>query len=229
MKVKLIAAAVVAALVAVVIAVVIPVVQAKDNKTTYITSSELTGIVNVSKLSTAEYRYNSIAAKYNDNGDVEYHVYYESTISATYDMSAIDFVIDDDEKTIKPILPNPVIGDPAIDSTSLDYLPKAPNANLRDVITICKEDALAEIEQAGGILYTARQNMKRTIEALLAPLTESSDYEIIWPDDDASDDANDNQAGAESGDSQQEETEAGANEADTALEGESLAEGDNNE
>lgn len=229
LKVKLIAAAVVAAIVAVVIFVGIPIIQAKENKTTYFTSSELAGIVNVSKLSTAEYRYNGIAAKYNDNGDIEYHVYYESTVSATYDMGDIDFTIDNEKRTITPILPDPIIGDPSIDSTSLDYLPKAPNANLRDVITICKEDALAEVEQAGGILYTARQNMKRTIEALLTPLMESSGYTIIWPDDTSSNDADNDQNNAEPADSQQEETANSVSQFDASSEEESLTEGGSNE
>lgn len=229
LKLKLTAAAVAAALVAAVVFVGIPIVQAKDNKTTYFTSSELAGIVNVSKLSTAEYRYNGIATKYNGNGDIEYHVYYESTVSATYDMGTIDFTIDNEKRTITPILPEPIIGDPAIDSTSLDYLPKAPNANLRDVITICKEDALAEVEQAGGILYTARQNMKRTIEALLTPLTESSGYTITWPDDASSNDADSNQNNAESANPQQKETENDASQLDAASEEESLTEGGSNE
>ncbi len=183
MKAKLIAAAALAVIVAIAVLVGVPMIQNRQNTTTYFTSSDLAGIVNVSKLSTAEYRYNGIAGKYNDKGDVEYHVYYESTVSATYDMSAIEFDIDNEAKTITPILPEPIIGNPSIDTTSLDYLPKNPDANLRDVVSICKADALAEVEQAGGILYTAKQNMKRTVEALLTPLLDASGYTIVWPDE----------------------------------------------
>ena len=98
-------------------------------------------------------------------------------------MSAIEFDIDNEAKTITPILPEPIIGDPSIDTTSLDYLPKNPDANLRDVVSICKADALAEVEQAGGILHTAKQNMKRTVEALLTSLLDASGYTIVWPDE----------------------------------------------
>ena len=218
-KVKLIAAAALAAAVAVAVLVGVPMIQNRQNTTTYFTSSDLAGIVNVSKLSTAEYRYNGIADKYNDKGDAEYHVYYESTVSATYDMSAIDFDIDNEAKTITPILPEPIIGDPSIDTTSLDYLPKNPDANLRDVVSICKEDALAEIEEAGGILYTAQQNMKRTVEALLTPLLDASGYTIIWPDE----------ASGENQDASEQNEEEPEPQQSDAQQEESQQEGDSNE
>ena len=178
-KVKLAIAGACAVIIIVAIVVGVPVIQSKLNKTTYLTASQLTEIVNVSKLSTAEYRYNGIADKYNDKGEAEYHVYYESTISASYD-------IDEEAKTITPHLPEPEIGDPSIDTTALDYLPKKPNANLKDVISVCKADALAEVTSAGGILYTANQNMRRTMEALLMPVTEKTGYSLVWPDDESS-------------------------------------------
>ena len=182
-KVKLAIAGACAVIIIVAIAIGVPVIQSKLNKTTYLTASQLTEIVNASKLSTAEYRYNGIADKCNDKGEAEYHVYYESTISASYDMSAITFDID--EKTITPHLPEPEIGDPSIDTTTLDYLPENPKANLKDVISICKADVLAEVTSAGGILYTANQNMRGTMDALLVPVTEKTGYSITWPDDES--------------------------------------------
>ena len=185
-KVKLAIAGACTVIIIVAIIIGVPVIQSKLNKTTYLTASQLTEIVNASKLSTAEYRYNGIADKCNDKGEAEYHVYYESTISASYDMSAITFDIDKEAKTITPHLPEPEIGDPSIDTTTLDYLPENPKANLKDVISICKADALAEVASAGGILYTANQNMRRTMDALLVPVTEKTGYSITWPDDESS-------------------------------------------
>ena len=185
-KVKLAIAGACAVIIIVAIVIGVPVIQSKLNKTTYLTASQLTEIVNASKLSTAEYRYNGIADKCNDKGEAEYHVYYESTISASYDMSAITFDIDEEAKTITPHLPEPEIGDPSIDTTTLDYLPENPKANLKDVISICKADVLAEVASAGGILYTANQNMRRTMDALLVPVTEKTGYNITWPDDESS-------------------------------------------
>ncbi len=184
--VKLAIAGACAVIIIVAIIIGVPVIQSKLNKTTYLTASQLTEIVNASKLSTAEYRYNGIADKCNDKGEAEYHVYYESTISASYDMSAITFDIDEEAKTITPHLPEPEIGDPSIDTTTLDYLPENPKANLKDVISICKADVLAEVTSAGGILYTANQNMRRTMDALLVPVTEKTGYNITWPDDESS-------------------------------------------
>lgn len=185
-KVKLAIAGACAVIIIVAIVIGVPAIQSKLNKTTYLTASQLTEIVNASKLSTAEYRYNGIADKCNDKGEAEYHVYYESTISASYDMSAITFDIDEEAKTITPHLPEPEIGDPSIDTTTLDYLPENPKANLKDVISICKADVLAEVASAGGILYTANQNMRRTMDALLVPVTEKTGYSITWPDDESS-------------------------------------------
>ena len=185
-KVKLAIAGACAVIIIVAIVIGVPVIQSKLNKTTYLTASQLTEIVNASKLSTAEYRYNGIADKCNDKGEAEYHVYYESTISASYDMSAITFDIDEEAKTITPHLPEPEIGDQSIDTTTLDYLPENPKANLKDVISICKADVLAEVASAGGILYTANQNMRRTMDALLVPVTEKTGYSITWPDDESS-------------------------------------------
>lgn len=185
-KVKLAIAGACAVIIIVAIIIGVPVIQSKLNKTTYLTASQLMEIVNASKLSTAEYRYNGIADKCNDKGEAEYHVYYESTISASYDMSAITFDIDEEAKTITPHLPEPEIGDPSIDTTTLDYLPENPKANLKDVISICKADVLAEVTSAGGILYTANQNMRRTMDALLVPVTEKTGYSITWPDDESS-------------------------------------------
>ena len=185
-KVKLAIAGACAVIIIVAIVIGVPIIQSKLNKTTYLTASQLTEIVNASKLSTAEYRYNGIADKCNDKGEAEYHVYYESTISASYDMSAITFDIDEEAKTITPHLPEPEIGDPSIDTTTLDYLPENPKANLKDVISICKADVLAEVASAGGILYTANQNMRRTMDALLVPVTEKTGYNITWPDDESS-------------------------------------------
>lgn len=206
-KVKLAIVGACAVIIIVAIVIGVPVIQSKLNKTTYLTASQLTEIVNASKLSTAEYRYNGIADKCNDKGEAEYHVYYESTISASYDMSAITFDIDEEAKTITPHLPEPEIGDPSIDTTTLDYLPENPKANLKDVISICKADALAEVASAGGILYTANQNMRRTMDALLVPVTEKTGYSITWPDDESNrqDNAPDDQSEEQEEDNSYEE------------------------
>ncbi len=205
-KVKLAIGAGLVIIAVVALVVGVPAIQAKMNKTNYFTASSLTKIVNVSKLSTAEYRYNGIADKCNDKGEAEYHVYYESTISASYDMSAISFDIDEEAKTITPHLPEPEIGDPSIDTTTLDYLPKNPGANLKDVVSICKADALAEVKSAGGVLYTANENMQRTVEALLKPLCDEFGYEVQWSDggsdyEDAETEQSDGQTVEQEGDS----------------------------
>ena len=178
-KVKLGLLAAVAAVV--VIAVVVGVSTAKkSNKTEYLTSSDLMGIVNVSKLETATYRYTGIAEKHNDKGDVDYRVYYESTVDAGYDLSKVTFNVDDDARTVTPVLPELQLDEPTIDTASFDYMPKQPDANPKDVMAICEADVLAEIDQAQGIRYTAEQNMKRMMEVLLMPILDARGYAIDW-------------------------------------------------
>lgn len=179
-KVTLALLAVVAAVVAVAVIVGVPVAKVESNKTEYLTSNDLVGIVSVSTLHTATYRYTGIAEKRNDNGGIEYRVYYESTIDAGYDLSNVRFDINNDARTVTPILPELQLNEPAIDSSSLDYMPKQPDANPKDVMTICENDVLAEVDQAGGIRYTAEQNMKRVMEALLMPILDSKGYAIDW-------------------------------------------------
>lgn len=179
-KVKLGLLAAVAAVVAIAVVVGVSTAKEKPNKTEYLTSSDLVGIVNVSKLETATYRYTGIAEKHNDKGDVDYRVYYESTVDAGYDLSKVTFNVDDDARTVTPVLPELQLDEPTIDTASFDYMPKQPDANPKDVIAICEADVLAEIDQAQGIRYTAEQNMKRMMEVLLMPILDARGYAIDW-------------------------------------------------
>lgn len=152
------------------------------NKGETVTSSQLQEVVSVSKLSTANFIYNGIAEKTDENGNVSYRVYYESTVRAGIDMSKITFDIDEENKTVTPLLPEITIDEPVIDDTSLEYMPLNPSAEIKDVIAICKQDAETEIRETGQIQKTAKENLKTTIEALTVPLLDS-EYEIKWAEE----------------------------------------------
>lgn len=155
---------------------------ANPGSTQIITSSTLERLVNISKLSTAEFVYNGIADKINDDGSTAYHVYYASSVRASIDMGDIYFDIDEEARTVTPILPDIVIDDPVLDETSLELMPRNPNSSLPELISLCKQDALTEVKSDGQIYETAQENLRSTIEALLNPLLEQSGYTLVWND-----------------------------------------------
>ena len=70
-------------------------------------------------------------------------------------------------------------------------MPKDANIDLREVIEICKQDALNEVEKAPSFKETSARNMRSTIEALLVPLLESNGYSIVWDNESTSDNPSD--------------------------------------
>ena len=151
------------------------------NQTKTLASASLTKVVNITKLSTAELSYEGIADKYDDNGDLRYHVFYKSTVTASVDMTKIDFSdIDEEKKVVRPKLPEIVIGDPVIDETSFDYIPNNPGVEMKDVVSICKEDARHDANQNDLILDTAERNLKQVVEALTKPILDEAGYALDW-------------------------------------------------
>lgn len=149
---------------------------------TYLSASELEKVVSISKLSTAEYVYNGIAEIKDEEGNVTQRIYYSSTVKAGIDLADVTFTVDNDAMTVTPIIPEITIYDPSVDESSFDYIPRNPNLELRDIITICKADARAEIESQGDIYRTAKINLESAVQALTLPLLEDAGYELIWPD-----------------------------------------------
>lgn len=172
------------AVIAAVAIVIFPVASCASSQpeATVITTSDLERMVNISKLSSAEFVYNGIAQAIDENGNIQYSVAYCATVRAGIDMSQITFDIDDENRTVTPILPEIIIEEPILDETSLDFMPSNPRADLRDIIALCKADALSEVQEDGQVTETARENLKSTIEALISPLLEHNNYTLVWED-----------------------------------------------
>lgn len=145
-----------------------------------LTSSQLAKMVNVSRLSTAEFIYNGIAEQVDDEGNVRCHIYYEAKIGAGVDMSQIQFEIDQENRIVYPIIPEIEIEEPEIDEASIEFFERNPNISTQDVMRVCKEDAQSEAEETGQIYETALINMRSAVEALTNPLVESYGYSIEW-------------------------------------------------
>lgn len=174
-----IAIAAASAVVVVVVAATAPAIFSPSKGVT-VSEATLKDAVAVSKLSTAEFTYEGIAEKTNDQGDVDYHIYYKATANSGIDMSEISFAIDEAAKTITPSLPAITIGNPVIDESSLDYLPKGASVDMREVLDVCKADMQREASQNSGLLQTAESNLRATIEALLMPILGNSGYSVAW-------------------------------------------------
>lgn len=149
-------------------------------ETTYLSSAQLEEIVNISKLSSAEYTYNGVAEIRDANGNVTQRIYYESRVSAGIDMRDIAFDVNSETKTVFPVLPDITIYDPSVDESSFEYMPSNPSMSLTEIISACKNDARNEIESHGQIYQTAKENLESTITALTLPLLEDYGYTIEW-------------------------------------------------
>ena len=182
---------VIAVVIVVALIAILPGVFNAGNKGTTITETSLKKAVSINKLSTAEFTYEGIAEKLNDRGEAVYHIYYKATATSGMDLSSIEFKIDQGQKTVTPILPEVSVYDPVVDESAIEYLPKDANIDLREVIEICKQDALNEVEKAPSFRETSARNMRSTIEALLVPLLESNGYSIVWDNESTSDNPSD--------------------------------------
>lgn len=172
-----------AAVVAVALAVVfvaIPAIQNKDKKATILTETQLQEVVAINKLSTARSVYKGVAVKYNDDGQVAYHVYYKSDVTAGINMTDITYTIDEENKTVTPVLPEPTINTPEVDASSIEFFEKNPNVDMKEALSLCKQDALEKVSQSADIKSYATANLQKTVEALMEPLLNNKGYSLKW-------------------------------------------------
>lgn len=172
--------AVLAAVVCVVVFVVRPTMQSADTASTVLTETELEKTVSVSKLATARCVYKGIAVKWDGSGNARYHVYYESSVTAGIDMGDISFKVDEEAKTVTPVLPEPTINTPEIDTSSLDFFEEDADADMKDAIALCRQDALEKVSSDAAIKESATENLRSTVEALTKSLLESKGYTLTW-------------------------------------------------
>ena len=143
-------------------------------------SSQLTKIVDVSRLATARFAYEGIAEKKNEKKETEYRVFYRAEVEASVEMSQIDFSnIDDETKTVYPVLPETSFKT-TVDDDSFDFFEQNPAVNTKDVIKVCRKDATKEVTENSSIAAVALENLRDTVEALASPLLDSKGYTISW-------------------------------------------------
>ncbi len=175
----LVVAAVLVVLGVVVTQIIMP-LSSPASSNTFATST-LKKAVEVDKLSTVEYTYQGIAEK-TEQGllkeSVKYRVKYETTITAYFSMSEIEFSKDEDAKTCTAYLPNPTItvNAPA-DSSKISFMPDTTKADISEVLTLCQQDAQAEIDSE-YMTQQATTNLQHVVEALTLPIIEKGGYTL---------------------------------------------------
>ena len=150
MKKKIIGSVLVLGIVAVAAGLFVPNAVQKITKESVITSSQLEKAVDISELSTAEFIYNGIADKYSDGNleETECHIAYASTVKVGIALDQITFTIDEEKKTVTPVLPEITVNTVTVDPDSLSFIPQNPDVELKDIMTVCKEDALKEASES---------------------------------------------------------------------------------
>ena len=153
-----------------------------DGKTV-VTESTLEKAVEVSDLSVAEYNYNGVYEHYKENSDkIDYRVKYDATVKVGINMGDVKFTIDEDNKTVTPILPELAINDVIVDTESLGYMPENAKVEVKDAIKYCKQDVQAEAEASEQLKEVAVENLQQVVEALIKPLLDTAGYTINWND-----------------------------------------------
>lgn len=154
----------------------------KKENGTVITSSQLEQAVNISQLSTAKFIYNGVAEKYKEGStnEAECYIAYKADVKVGIQMEDVSFHIDNDAKTVTPILPKITVQIASLDEESISYIPKNPNIALKEVISICKEDAVKEANDSEELYQTAEENVRSVIEALLLPILDNAGYTLVW-------------------------------------------------
>lgn len=134
------------------------------------TTSDLINTKEIATLSVSEFVYNGIARTYKDNGDPDYNVLYNSTIKVSVDAEKIDYVVDEENRTVLFIFPKIEVGTPVIDIDSLKTIPDRNDLFIDEVIRLCRNDALEEANKSEKLITSAQENLKSVMEAWYSPV-----------------------------------------------------------
>lgn len=151
------------------------------NKTPHsVNKADLVSAVSVGKLVDATAGYSGIAVKTDEKGKETCHIYYETTVFSYVNANEIDFIVDEENKTITPSLPDQQLDVDIPSSDSIDYFEENPDISLGEALELCESDAQAEATGNQTLITCGQENLKKTIEALISPVLNGTDYKIAW-------------------------------------------------
>lgn len=148
-----------------------------------VTSSTLSTAVNISELSTAEFKYRGIAEVYTDDTmtNVRCRVCYNAVVKAGISMKDIHFDVDTQEKTVTATLPDIGIRVSIIDDRSMAVLPSNADVGVEDMLKYSKMDAEKEATASGELRAASRDNLESAIKGLLLPILQPQGYTLAFP------------------------------------------------
>lgn len=151
----------------------------------FLSSSQLTKVIAVNKLSAIEYPYEGVA-DYTDGFYYErfpVHMHYKATVTVSFNPADVQWKIDNEKKIITPILPEFTHSEPVVDD-HITYLEDGSiGIDPKKAFNYCKEDAIKEITDKVDLNNMAVENAHAMIEGLTYNLVKSGGYKIVWPED----------------------------------------------
>lgn len=154
----------------------------ESSKRVITTSSTLSDIVNISELSTAEFKYRGIADIYTNEKktDIRCRVCYNAVVKAYIDAANVQIEADPQSKIFTIILPKIKLKVTIVDEQSMALLPSDSEVGISSMLSASKEDAEREALESDKLINTAQENLTSTIEALLHPLVKAEGYTLEW-------------------------------------------------
>lgn len=152
--------------------------QSPINKANIITSSELTDIIDISELSTAEFKYNGIAEEKNKKGKIRCRICYSAIVKAGIDLKKVKIDVDNVKKIIIISLPAIGINVNMVDDQSMTVLPSDANIEIDEMLKCCTEDAEKEASSSKTLRDTAYDNLISSIKGLLFPIIKEKGYTL---------------------------------------------------
>ena len=156
-------------------------VQPKSSRNVnIITSTTLTEAINISDLSTAEFKYRGIADVYTDDNrtDVRCRICYSAVVKAGINMKEVKFDVDTKSKVVTATLPDIGIRVNIIDEQSMLVLPSDADVGIDVMLKYSKEDAEKEAMESVELIAVARENLEATIKGLLLPILKPQGYTL---------------------------------------------------
>lgn len=147
------------------------------SQSNHTTTSDLINTKEIATLSVSEFVYNGIARTYKENGEPDYNVLYNSTVKVSVDAESIDYVVDEEHKTVTFIFPEIEIENPVIDVDSLSTIPDKNDLYIDEVIKLCRNDALEEAKKSEKLITSAQENLKSIMEAWYSPSFKGYSFE----------------------------------------------------
>lgn len=168
------------------LAIWIPIVMDNlDEKEDVFVESTLVKAVSISELSTSRFTYNGIAEYFKNDknekkGKVDCYIRYDAVVKVGVKMEEITFDIDREAKIIRPTFPKFEITGISLDKSALSFIPDGTDIPLSAAILCCEEDVEKEAKDSEELFDSAEKKMRKTVEALLIPLLDGTEYKIVW-------------------------------------------------